>query len=195
MPATDPAREMIAAPDHDFWVFGYGSLMWRPNFPHAEQRPARIWGYHRALCIYSVEYRGTYERPGLVLGLDRGGSCHGIAFRVRQRDGKRVMGYLYEREMVTRVYRPRWLACDLLADTNHGDERIKAYTFVADPAHDQHVGALSDEQAVTLIRQGCGKAGECLEYVENTLCHLNELGIRDRALARIVRKAGGTTRR
>jgi len=184
-----PERELIAAPDHDFWVFGYGSLMWRPNFPHAEQRPARIWGYHRAPCIYSVEYRGTYERPGLVLGLDRGGCCHGMAFRVRAVDGPGVMGYLYEREMVTRVYRPRWLKGELAADSQRPARRLTVYTFVADPDHDQYTGRLDDADAVQLILQGCGKAGECLEYLENTLCHLRELGIEDRALARIVEKA------
>ena len=183
------ARELIAAPGHDFWVFGYGSLMWRPNFAYAERRPARIWGYHRAPCIYSVEYRGTYQRPGLVLGLDRGGSCRGMAFRVHAARGPEVMGYLYEREMVTRVYRPRWLRGELAAGGGEPARRETLYTFVADPGHDQYTGRLDDAAAVRLIRQGCGKAGDCLEYLENTLCHLRELGIEDRALARVIAKA------
>ena len=93
----------------DIWVFGYGSLMWRPDFPHVETRPARLRGYHRALCVLSTRYRGTKARPGLVLGLDRGGSCVGRAFRVAARDADRVLAILHEREMLNRVYNPRWL--------------------------------------------------------------------------------------
>jgi hypothetical protein len=88
----------------DFWVFGYGSLMWRPGFAHEETRQARLFGYHRALCVRSFVHRGTPERPGLVLGLDRGGSCHGVAFRVRPADRDTVTEYLRARELVTNVY-------------------------------------------------------------------------------------------
>src|SRR3546814_813588 len=93
--------------DRDVWVFGYGSLMWNPGFAFLERQPALLRGYHRAFCIYSEHYRGTRERPGLVLGLDRGGSCRGIAFRVAQAAARAVLGYLWDREMVPSVYAPR----------------------------------------------------------------------------------------
>jgi len=170
----------LERPAGDIWVFGYGSLMWRPNFPHAETQPARLHGYHRALCIYSTSYRGTYEVPGLVFGLDRGGSCHGLAFRVADRDADEVMGYLYEREMINHVYRPKWLS----ATTSAGP--VNAYTFVADTSNEQYTGKLDEAETVKLVLQGCGISGTCIEYLQNTLAHLEELGIHDRTLARIV---------
>jgi cation transport protein ChaC len=154
------------------WVFGYGSLMWRPNFPHTESRTALLRGYHRALCIYSTQYRGTYERPGLVAGLDRGGSCRGRAFHVAAADWKDVEAYLWEREMTDRVYRPVWHRVETPAGP------VAAYTFVADRTHVKYTGRLSNEQALDLVMQGCGKRGSCLEYLKNTVEHLNEMGIR-----------------
>jgi len=179
---------MAERPQGDIWVFGYGSLMWQPNFEYAEQRPAHLHGYHRALCVYSWEYRGTRERPGLVFGLDRGGSCRGIAFRVLEKNADVVMHYLFEREMITGVYRPRWQTIHLLAHGNKNMARTSAYVFTADPDHEQYSGKLPDAEAARLVRQGCGKAGPCIEYLQNTLRHLNELGIHDRALARIIKK-------
>jgi cation transport protein ChaC len=173
----------LERPAGDIWIFGYGSLMWRPNFPHAETRPARLHGYHRALCIYSTAYRGTYEVPGLVFGLDRGGSCRGLAFRVIDADADDVMGYLYEREMINHVYRPKWLTTTLPTGT------VSAYTFVADTSHEQYTGKLDDAETVKLALQGCGKSGTCIEYLQNTLAHLEELGIHDGTLERIVRLA------
>ena len=165
------------------WVFGYGSLMWRPNFPHGETRTARLRGYHRALCIYSTQYRGTYETPGLVVGLDRGGSCLGRAFHVSAHDWTDVEAYLWEREMTDRVYRPRWFA----VETPKG--KLHAYTFVADRTHEKYTGRLSTEQAVALVLQGCGKRGTCLEYLKNTVGHLDELGIKESDLHRILAMA------
>ena len=126
-----PAGDLIPSPAHaiprpqaafpppmksarqDIWVFGYGSLMWRPNFPHRDFQPALLRGYHRALCVYSNRYRGTDECPGLVLGLDRGGSCRGRAMRVAGSDVDAVIAYLDRREMVNKVYTPRWLPVQL----------------------------------------------------------------------------------
>src|SRR5690349_2563312 len=88
-------------PDSDLWVFGYGSLIWKPGFEFVEQRPARLIGEHRSLCIYSMVHRGTPEKPGLVLGLDRGGACQGVAFRVARKQRDATVAYLREREQVT----------------------------------------------------------------------------------------------
>ncbi len=172
----------MVRPSGDIWVFGYGSLMWRPNFAHADTEPALVHGYHRALCIYSTTYRGTHAKPGLVLGLDRGGSCRGMAFRVAAADIEAVMDYLYAREMINEVYRPTWLNARL------PDRTVKAYGFVANPGHPQYVGDLEDAEAVRLILQGCGKSGHCVDYVRNTIEHLKELGIRDHTLERLLRK-------
>src|SRR5262245_52232481 len=102
-------RRLMPPPGEDFWVFAYGSLMWNRGFRYLESRPALVRGYHRAFCVYSVHYRGTPARPGLVLGLDRGGSCRGRAYKVAAVDGKSVTDYLHEREMITSIYEPLWL--------------------------------------------------------------------------------------
>ena len=167
-------------PEGDIWVFGYGSLMWRPNFPHTEFQPALLRGYHRALCIYSTEYRGTRERPGLVLGLDRGGSCRGRAMKVVREHADEVIGYLHEREMINRIYKPKWVPVTLPSG------KVSAYAFIADRSHEQYTGPLSDSEAVKLILQGYGKRGHCLDYLHSTIRHLDELGIPDGPLHRLV---------
>jgi len=174
-------------PDGEIWVFGYGSLMWRPGFPHVAARHAVLHGYHRALCVYSWEYRGTPEKPGLVFGLDRGGSCKGTAFRVAAMDVDETLAYLDERELITNVYQPRWRPVTILDGPNPGP--VTAYYFVADPKHDQYAGKLSDEETVRLVIQGCGKSGLCIDYLTNTYAHLEELDIHDEHLARIIRMA------
>lgn len=167
-------------PDEDFWVFGYGSLMWHPGFPHVEVRRARLHGYHRHFCIYSHVYRGTPDCPGLVLGLDRGGSCQGLAYRVPAAEAREVTAYLHEREMVTEVYSPRWLK--LRSD----EGALTAMAFIVDPAHEQYTGRLPAERLIELVLQGCGDSGTCLEYLENTVRHLNALGLSDRPLERLL---------
>lgn len=166
----------MAQPD-DFWVFAYGSLLWNPGFPHEESIPARLIGHHRTLCIYSHRYRGTPERPGLVLGLDRGGSCAGLAYRVDARDAAAVRAYLREREMVTGVYlegfRPVRLA---------GGRRVDAWTYVADRNHTQYAGRLGREERLALIRNGAGQMGPNAEYVLFTVQRLRDLGFRDSEL-------------
>lgn len=168
----------------DMWVFGYGSLMWNPELPHSDCRDARLWGFHRGLCIYSHTYRGTPEKPGLVFGLDRGGSCKGRALRVSARDIDPVIDYLYEREMVNNVYRAIMGQIEI-----DGIGRERALVFVADETNLQYCGKISDAEAARLIKQGVGPKGTSYDYVRNTLEHLRELGIRDRALERIVRLA------
>lgn len=167
----------------DFWVFGYGSLIWNPGFPHLEVRAAHLHGFHRHFCVYSHIYRGTPACPGLVLGLDRGGSCRGLAFRVPAAEGREVMDYLHAREMITAVYRPRWLA----VETEVG--RLRAATFVVNRDHPQYAGRLTPERTVELVLQGSGTTGHCLDYLTQTVHHLDALGLPDSGLKRLLRLA------
>lgn len=164
----------------DFWVFGYGSLMWRPGFDHEEMRQARLFGYHRALCVRSFVHRGTPQRPGLVLGLDRGGSCQGVAFRIRPELRDAVIGYLRERELVTHVYleTTRKIRLDSGLD-------VTAVTYVVDRSHDQYAGALSVDDASGRVSGAVGQSGPNEDYVINTADHLRTLGIRDHHLEAI----------
>ena len=175
-------RERLALPPgQDFWVFGYGSLMWHPGFPHLEVRQALLHGYHRRFCVYSHRYRGTPTRPGLVLGLDRGGSCHGMVYRAPAAEGQAVMDYLWEREMITGVYIPKWLTL------RTPDGPVTAASFVVDPSHGQYTGRITPEQTAQLIVQGVGQRGHCREYLSATLGHLEALGIHDRSLHHLQR--------
>jgi len=158
------------------WVFGYGSLIWRPGFAYREAVAGRLLGYHRALCVYSFVHRGTPERPGLVLGLDRGGSCRGVAFRVDAGREAEVLAYLDEREMVTRVYERRRLR----VATPRGP--VAAWCYVVRRDHPQYAGKLPPGRCLDLIRGGVGRSGRNVEYVLNTVAHLEELGINDRPL-------------
>jgi len=167
----------LVPPPHDFWVFAYGSLMWNPEFPHQEVRPARLLGYHRAFCIYSNQYRGTSERPGLVLGLDRGGSCLGRAYKVMAADGAEAASILDEREMLGRVYDPRWLEVRF-ADGS----RAQAYAYVVDRRHPQYAGRLALGTLTELITHAAGERGSNVDYLVNTVRHLDDLGIVDSAL-------------
>ena len=161
----------------DFWVFGYGSLMWRPGFDHEETRQAQLFGYHRALCVRSFVHRGTPERPGLVLGLDRGGSCHGVAFKVRADYRDAVTGYLRERELVTNVY----LETTRRVRLDDGRD-VRALTYVVDRGHRQYAGALSVDEAFSQVSGAVGQSGPNEDYVINTVEHLLTLRIRDHHL-------------
>jgi cation transport protein ChaC len=182
----DPSRGSVlfpkikVPPGTDLWVFGYGSLMWNPEFPHVERRQALLRGYHRRFCVYSHRYRGTPDRPGLVLGLDRGGSCRGIAFRVEPPHVEATIDLLWDREMVSGVYEPKIIK----VATDEG--RIPACTFVADRAHRQYCGELGPTDVVRFIRQGVGERGPNLDYLANTVGHLRELGIVDQGLERLL---------
>ena len=169
----------------EFWVFGYGSLMWRPGFDHEEVRQARLFGYHRALCVRSFVHRGTPERPGLVLGLDRGGSCHGAAFRVRPDRRDAVLAYLRARELVTDVYLETTRKVRL--ETGH---HVYAVTYVVDRVHHQYAGALSIDDAVSAVSGAIGQSGPNEDYVINTVDHLKTLGIRDHHLEAIAHRVG-----
>ena len=186
----DPADMAAGWPvdrSEPLWVFGYGSLMWNPGFRFAERHLATLRGYHRRFCIYSHRYRGTSARPGLVLGLDRGGSCRGLVFRVPTEDVPETMAYLWDREMVTHVYRPKVFSLDTAAGP------IKAWAFVVDRKHRQYCGGLCHDEVANMIRHACGQRGPNCEYLENTVRHLEELGIRDRYLTSLLRqvRSGG----
>jgi cation transport protein ChaC len=160
----------------DFWVFGYGSLMWRPGFPFVEQSPAVLRGAHRALCVYSWVHRGTRERPGLVLGLDRGGACRGVAFRVAAAERQSVMRYLRERELVTDVYveveRPVVLPSG----------PVQAVAYMVDRTHEQYAGLLPREELLRLVKDSSGGSGTNADYVVSTVQHMRSAGIRDATL-------------
>ena len=166
-------------PEGDLWVFGYGSLIWNPGFDFLEQVPARLLGEHRALCIYSLVHRGTPEKPGLVLGLDRGGACQGIAFRVARQNRPAVVAYLRAREQVTSVYREVMRAVWLKNDPR---QRVSALAYVSDRGHDQYAGRLPIERQLHLVRQGYGVSGANVDSVLATVKALEAHRIHDARL-------------
>ena len=173
----------------DLWVFAYGSLMWRPDFPFVERVEARLVGAHRALCVYSFVHRGTPERPGLVLGLDRGGACRGIAYRVPMAERASTVAYLRAREQVTSVYResmrPVWLK-------QSPQRQVSALCFMIDRGHAQYAGRLSLEQQLHHVRQGHGQSGANRDYVIATVTALEELGFRETELHLLAERLAGT---
>jgi len=175
----DPGVSAALAERGDLWVFGYGSLMWDPGFHHAEAHSALVHGYHRRFCVYSYSYRGTRARPGLVLGLDRGGACKGIAYRVPRRHARAALAYLWERELDGGVYRFRKLQARLARRT------VEAFSCVVDRAHPGYAAELSVDETARLILQGVGKRGLCVHYLENTVRHIEALGLTDGALHRL----------
>jgi glutathione-specific gamma-glutamylcyclotransferase len=170
------ANAIAASSAEDLWVFGYGSLMWRPGFEFLERVPARLLGLHRALCVYSFVHRGTPERPGLVLGLDRGGMCRGIAFRVAGAAREQTIAYLRAREQVTTVYLETTRRIEL---EDKARRQVQALCFIVDRSHVQYAGRLSLSQRVHLVRQGHGRSGANREYVIETVQALEALGYRE----------------
>jgi len=167
----------------DIWVFGYGSLMWRPGFAHRAAAPALLRGYHRAFCVTSYRHRGTRDRPGLVLGLDRGGSCRGRAYLVAATDVPAVLDYLDERELIDYPYRR---AC---VPIQAAGRRVSALTYLIDFNHAQYVGRLALEHTAEIIRGAHGISGSNPDYLRDLIAHLDELGIADgplHALARLI---------
>jgi cation transport protein ChaC len=166
----------------DLWVFGYGSLMWRPGFDFIAQVPARLIGEHRALCVYSFDHRGTPEKPGLVLGLDRGGACRGIAFRVAAARRDATIAYLREREQTTHVYREVMRSVWL---HNEAREHVSALAYVVDRGHVQYAGRLSLSDQLRFVRQGHGRSGANRDYVLSTVKAIEAEGFRDEQLHRL----------
>jgi cation transport protein ChaC len=167
------------------WVFAYGSLMWNPGFDTPETRPARLLGWHRALCIHSEHYRGTPTKPGLILGLLPGGSCRGLAHRLPSHDYEAVRHYLLDREIhndgvYQETVRPIHLA----------DGRVvPALVYLADRRHRQFAGKVPHAESLALVRRARGATGSNLAYVQNTVAHLAELGLRDAALEALAHEA------
>jgi len=161
----------------EHWVFGYGSLMWRPGFPYLERLPAMLHGRRRAFCIYSVHHRGTPERRGLVLGLAPGGSVRGAAYRVAEADWAQVYAYLREREQPTETY----VEARVLARLSDGRLR-DALTFLSDKTHPQWAGVLSLERQAELIAGAAGLSGRNVDYLADLVMHLREEGIHDHAM-------------
>ena len=173
----------------DLWVFGYGSLMWRPGFDYEERVPARLVGLHRALCVYSFVHRGTPERPGLVLGLDRGGMCRGIAFRVAADLRGKTIDYLRAREQVTSVYLETVRRVEL---EENARRQVRALCFIVDRNHEQYAGRLTLAECVRHVRQGQGSSGNNRDYVLETVQALEALGYRETDLHLIAAQLKGT---
>src|SRR3954453_18111611 len=176
---VDPMPDWVAALRDSaapVWLFAYGSLMWNPEMPFAERRPALLRGWHRSFCLYSRDYRGTPERPGLVLGLDRGGSCHGIAYRLPPDRLAQSLDRIWAREMTGRVYEMRRVALRTAAGT------VRGHACVVRRESPDYAGRLSVEDAARLLAVAVGGRGTGREYLANTVSHLAELGIHDAVL-------------
>jgi cation transport protein ChaC len=173
---THPEAEFAT---NDLWVFGYGSLIWRPGFDYVARVPARLVGEHRALCVYSFDHRGTPEKPGLVLGLDRGGACRGVAFRVAARLRHDTIAYLRGREQTTHVYREVMRSVWL---DNEPRQRVSALTYVVDRGHVQYAGRLPFADQLRIVQQGHGRSGNNRDYVLSTVKAIEAEGFRDAPL-------------
>jgi cation transport protein ChaC len=169
MLARAPARNRV-------WVFGYGSLIWNPAIRFVERRPALVRGWHRQFCLWTRAGRGSHALPGLVLGLEPGGSCHGVVYRLAPRSVLKELDVLWRREMIMRSYRPIWVR----AITPHGTE--PAIAFAVERRHDRYAGDLDQATMVRHLARASGPLGRCCDYLFDTVAHLRELGIRDRRL-------------
>lgn len=168
-------------PDEDVWVFGYGSLIWNPAFHYQEKRSAHVHGFHRRFAFWTTTGRGTPENPGLMLALEPGGSCRGVAFRIRRGDTQTELRSVFMREMVTGAYYPR-----LVSATAEG-EPIKAISFIANPRHPNYAGFLPLDVVADNIWNASGWLGHCRDYLINTVQHLEEWGIRDHNLCHVLK--------
>ena len=180
-PTTNYTIPDLELPIGDLWVFGYGSIMWRPGFMHDERRVGKVYGYHRSLCVWSWHHRGYPDSPGLVLGLDVGGSCNGIVYKVSKADKYDVADYLYRRELVTDGYEA------VLHRVHLKDSLVTALCFRANRSHPQYAGKLDHGHAAQVVRQSTGQSGANPEYLACAVDQLSAMGIHDQALMRINR--------
>jgi cation transport protein ChaC len=170
------------APDEDIWVFGYGSLIWNPAFYFDEQRVGRLYGYHRRFCMQIFSGRGSAKQPGLMLALDRGGSCSGVVFRISREQADEELGIIWQREMISGSYMPRWLEVRTPAGP------VQAITFVVNRAHNRYIGELPESEVVETLAAAKGPLGRSCDYLYNTAAHLEAMGIADRNLKRLSRQ-------
>lgn len=181
----DPAAMLAAIRSEwggrrDLWIFGYASLIWRPEFDAAEHRAARVHGWHRAFRMRSRVNRGTADQPGLVFALLPGGSCQGVVYRLRRKTAEAELERLWMREMPTGVYDPRWLGCD----TDRG--RVAALAFTLSRRSENCMGRIGDTQMLQILRHARGRYGTTLEYLADTAHALRERGLRDREVERLM---------
>lgn len=165
------------------WVFGYGSLIWNPCIHVAATARARLYGYHRELCLWTPLGRGTHDNPGLVFGLERGGSCHGLALAIEPDHARDELRLVWRREMLSGAYLPRWVCL------RSGTDRLSAIAFVMNREHPRYAAGITEAQKVRAVAGAAGALGSCYDYVASTLDHLAELGVRDPHLERIRRRA------
>ena len=168
--------------ENGIWVFGYGSLIWNPGFTYERKQQAKLSGFRRAFCLWSIHYRGTEDSPGLVLGLDprAGESCEGVAYFIGPNDAEMAHAYLRERELVSYAYLEQEQPLALADGT-----QVSALCYIIDPAHSQYAGGLSLQEQAEIIARACGSVGPNIDYLHNTACHLAELGIADAEIERL----------
>ena len=186
---TDQERKQIVenmietAPSlNSMWVFGYGSLIWNPALYFTEKKRGTVHGYHRRFCLWSTIGRGSPSRPGLMLGLERGGSCKGIFYKIDRREIRTELDIVFRRELITAAYRPTWVSARVL-----GKSPFKAIAFVINRAHNRYAGMLDDETVIQTIADAKGTLGTCSDYLYETVLQLENLGMPDRRLASIAR--------
>jgi glutathione-specific gamma-glutamylcyclotransferase len=163
----------------DVWLFAYGSLIWNPLIHFTEKRVGTVKGHHRCFCLWSHTGRGTVEKPGLMLGLERGGSCAGVAYRIAEAEAAQELEIVWRREMLTGAYAPRWVR----VNTQEGP--VHAIAFLINRTHRRYAGKLPEERVIACIAEAHGPLGACATYLFNTVNHLEALGIEDRRLARL----------
>jgi cation transport protein ChaC len=177
-------RTLKRAPKGDLWIFAYGSLIWNPIFPVAEERVAKVHGLHRSFCIWSKLGRGSPDRPGLVLGLNRGGNCRGVVLRLERQHVAEELALVWRREMVTGAYKPTWVK----VRTDEGT--VHAIAFVADRRRDSFASGLSEDDVARIVRDSSGFLGTCSQYLEQTTAGLAARGIHDEGLERLAKRCG-----
>lgn len=192
--AADPAVPVLSPEEHDasiqallderrdsrdVWIFAYGSLMWNPLIHYAESRVGTAHGYHRCFCLWTHIGRGTAAKPGLMLGLEKGGACRGVIYRLDAAAAVAELEILWRREMVTGAYAPRWVTVATEGET------VRAIAFLINRAHPRYAGRLSEDRVVSSIAEARGPLGPCAAYLFNTVAHLEELGVRDRRLSQL----------
>lgn len=167
------------SPKNDLWIFGYGSLIWNPAFNYAQKKLVRLYGYHRKFCLHLTIGRGSPEKPGLMLALDRGGSCNGVAFRIRATDIESETEILWMREMISGAYKPVWVTL------SNDFEKFKGFTFVVNRKHSRYTGNLDIQSTAKAILRGEGYLGSCKDYLFNTVQSLMDGEIYDSYLNRL----------